>query len=90
MGHKSAMRKINQGWRDRNDEGEVREVMGVRDKAGWTIQSRLKGEEEWTKHPRPDRRDVEQLIELLDLKYRRQKGTLREVEFAKKLLEKCR
>ena len=84
------MRKVHQGWRDRNDEGEVREVRGVRGKAGWEIESRLKNEEEWVQHARPDRRDVEKLIELLDLKYRRQKGTLREVETAKKLLDKCR
>ena len=62
------MRKVNQGWRDRTEDGEVREVMGVRDKQGWSIKSRLKGVEEWTPHPRPDRRDVEALIELLELK----------------------
>jgi hypothetical protein len=84
------MRKINQGWRDRTEDGEVREVMGVRDRAGWTIKSRLKGEEEWTQHPKPDRRDVEELIAILTLKYQRSKGTLREVEVAKKLLLKCR
>ena len=64
--------------------------MGVREKQGWTIKSRLKGEEEWTDHPKPDRRDVEELIAILDLKYRRGKGALKEVEVAKKLLLKCR
>ncbi|MFP6904216.1 MAG: hypothetical protein VCG02_03295 [Verrucomicrobiota bacterium] len=84
------MRKIHQGWRERNHEGETREVMGVRGKAGWRIQSRLKGEEEWMRHERPEQRDVEQLIHRLELKYRRSKGSLKEVETARLLLKIAR
>lgn len=84
------MRKKEQGWRDRTEDGDVREVMGVRDKAGWRIQSRLKGEEEWTRHKRPAVADVEKLVELLNLKYLRQKGSLKEVELARKLLASIR
>ncbi len=64
--------------------------MGVREKAGWRIQSRLKGEEEWTRHERPEQHDVEQLIHRLELKYRRSKGSLKEVEAARQLLRIAR
>jgi hypothetical protein len=83
------MRKKEQGWREETDAGEIRECMGVREKSGWRIQSRMKGEEEWVHHDRPFIKDVEKLVELLNLKYRRTKGSLKEVEVARKLLAKA-
>ncbi|MFT5122930.1 MAG: hypothetical protein ACI97B_001562 [Verrucomicrobiales bacterium] len=84
------MRKNHQGWRVRNEDGEVREYMGVRELEGWRIQSRLKNEEEWERHDRPEQVEVEQLIHHLDLKYRRTKGSYKEVEMARKLLKIAR
>jgi hypothetical protein len=77
-----------QGWKETTPEGERREVRATRQGGQWTIQSRLKGDEKWTRHDPPSLHDLEELHALLERKYRRRRCALKDVEAVAQMIEK--
>jgi len=79
------MRKKHVGWRELTEDNETLEVRAVRGKKWYTIETKLKNGEEW-EQVRITRERLEKLHEILDLRYRRRKGSLKEVELVKKMM----
>lgn len=75
-----------QGWRVETEDGEVREVQANRVAGGWRFRSRVKGEEEWTRHEPPLLEDVRYLHEMMDRKYHRRRTSLKVVQELQKVL----
>ena len=79
------MRKIEVKWRERNEEGEVIEIKAIRNKRNYHFEQRFK-REEWTPVPLPPLEHLEELREILELRYRRRKGSLKEVEVVEDMI----
>ncbi len=75
-------------WRTTTPEGEKREVRATRQGKTWRLQSKLKGEEFWTYHDPPLPEDLEELLEILQRKYQRNRVPYGDVESVQKLLGK--
>lgn len=83
------MRKKNIGWRELTEDGDTLEVRAVRGRKDYNFQTMPKNGEEWEDvKPTPER--LEKLLEILDLRYRRRKGSLKEVEVVQGMLRRMR
>lgn len=60
-------------WRENTDDGEVRVVRASHHGGKWELMSRLKKEDEWTRHPVIALEDLESLREILWNKYQRKR-----------------
>ena len=56
-------------WRQQLEDGDVRLMTAERRSGRWSLRSRLKSEDEWTTGEL-DRDDLEDLVEVLQRKYR--------------------
>jgi hypothetical protein len=74
-------------WRERSEDGELRYVRATVHGRTWTLQSRLKSEEEWTNHDPIPRADLETLRELIWRKYQRRRASFEDVQQLDALLE---
>lgn len=74
-----------QGWKEATPEGK-REVRATLHGRVWRIQSRLKGEDQWTDHAIPTLTDLRSLHAMLERKYRRRRCSLKEVEDVARLI----
>lgn len=74
------------GWTQRTEEGEKREVRAVKTQGRWRLQSKVRGEEDWTYHDRPERSDLEELRDILWRKYQRRRASHEDVLLADKML----
>ena len=81
------MRKKDIGWMDENEEGEKIEVVATRGRAEYSFKYRLKGEDEWVSLAKPSRAFLEALHEILDLRYRRRRASLKEVEIVARMIK---
>lgn len=80
------MSKRDVSWREETEDGEIQFVRAIREGKAFRIETKVKGEEEWTPHKRPSRAHLEYLLEYVDLRYRRRKGSLKEVECVRKMI----
>ena len=76
-----------QGWKEVMADGRKREIRATRQGRTWRIQSRIRGDEEWTDHDPPPHDDLQRLLELLKRKYRRRRASLREIQNLEKHLQ---
>ena len=79
------MRNLH-AWTHRTEEGEKREVRAVKNQGRWKLQSKLKHEEEWTYHEKPERSDLTELRDILWRKYQRRRASHEDVLLADKML----
>ncbi len=66
-------------WKQTTPEGERREIRASKFGGAWRLQSKLKGEEAWTYHDKPDIEDLRELREVLFRKYQRRRATYEEL-----------
>ena len=71
---------IEHVWRETTEEGEKREVRGVKFAARWRIQSKLKSDTVWTYHDKPTLTDLETLRDLIFRKYQRRRASYEDVQ----------
>ena len=71
---------IEHVWRETTEEGEKREVRGVKFAGKWKIQSKLKDDPDWTYHDKPDLADLEALRDLIFRKYQRRRASYEDVQ----------
>ena len=74
------------GWTQRTEDGEKREVRAVKTQGRWRLQSKSKGEENWTYHDEPLRTDLEELRDILWRKYQRRRASHEDVLLADRML----
>ena len=60
-------------WNMRTEEGDKREVRAERFAGQWRLQSKLRGEEQWTYHDVPLLEDLVELRDVLWRKYQRKR-----------------
>lgn len=86
--HKDSMRSRGINWKHDTDEGERIEIRAERKMKDFELSYKAKGDEEWTPIPKPGREYLLELRDLLDLRYRRRKGSLKEVEVAEQMISR--
>jgi hypothetical protein len=74
------------GWTHRTEEGAKREVRAVKTRGRWRLQSKVRGEEDWTYHDQPLRSDLEELRGILWRKYQRRRASHEDVLLADRML----
>ena len=62
-------------WRETTGEDEKREVRATKFARQWRLQSKLKGDLQWTYHDKPTRADLETLRDLIFRKYQRRRAS---------------
>lgn len=73
-------------WTQRTEDGDKREVRAVKTQGRWRLQSKLKHEEYWTYHEKPERPDLEELRDILWRKYQRRRASHEDVLLADAML----
>ena len=71
---------IEHVWRETTEDGEKREVRGVKFAGKWKIQSKLKHDTLWTYHDPPTLTDLETLRDLIFRKYQRRRASHEDVQ----------
>ena len=77
---------IEHVWRETTEEGEKREVRGVKFAGRWRIQSKLKGDANWTYHDKPALTDLETLRDLVFRKYQRRRASHEDVQAIERMI----
>ncbi len=67
-------------WRETTEDGEKREVRATKFAAQWRLQSKLKGDLQWTYHDKPSRTDLETLRDLIFRKYQRRRASFDDLQ----------
>ena len=80
-----SMRNLH-AWTHRTEDGEKREVRAVKNQGRWKLQSKLKHEEDWTYHEKPEHSDLAELRDILWRKYQRRRASHEDVLLADKML----
>lgn len=78
-------RDIN--WKTKRDDGTSYEVRVTYFANKFKIQFKEKGEDHWDYDRKPERIDLEDLLDAIQRRYQRRQATLEELEKAKRLLE---
>lgn len=73
-------------WKSTTPEGEKREIRAEKFGGRWRIQSKLKGEEQWTYYDSPLVEDLVELRDLLWRKYQRRKLPYEDVTTVEKMI----
>jgi len=73
-------------WKEDTEEGEILEVKATREKKVYEFFTRIKGEEEWKPLRKIPMEYLEILLDDLELKYRRRKGSIKEVDCVKQMI----
>ena len=76
-------------WRERTDEGELRFVRATRHGGKWSLQSKLKSEEQWTAHDPIPLSDLHSLLAVLQRKYQRRRASYEDVQQVEALIEEA-
>jgi len=74
-------------WKETTEEGEKREVRAHKEGGKWRVQAKLNSEEAWTYYKRPEIRDLEALVEILERKYRRKRVAFDDITLAKRMIQ---
>ena len=77
-------------WRDRNPDGERREVRATKFGGAWRFQAKTAGDLEWTYYERPLLEDLLALKEILTRKYQRRRASIEDVASLDKLIQRQR
>ena len=77
-------------WRETTEEGEKREVRGVKFAGRWRIQSKLRHDPDWTYHETPSMTDLESLRDLIFRKYQRRRAPYDDVQAIDRLIAEWR
>lgn len=78
------------GWRGVDENGLPREVRVLRRNGDWRFESKLKGEDYWTRHEKPLLKDMEDLLDFLQRKYRRNRASFSEVEKVQRMVHEAK
>ncbi|MFV1994672.1 MAG: hypothetical protein ACC661_04485 [Verrucomicrobiales bacterium] len=81
---------ITHAWRERTEEGELRFVRAQKHGGRWRLHSRLKSEEEWTRHDPMELHDLESLRDVLWRKYQRKRLPFGDVAQIDELIAECK
>jgi hypothetical protein len=73
-------------WKEKNAEGQKREVRATKFGGAWRLQSKTAGEEHWTYHDVPPLNDLLKLKEIVERKYRRRRASAEDVASVEKLI----
>ena len=76
-------------WRERTDDGELRFVRATRHGRSWSLQSKLKSEDEWTTLDPIPLADLRELRDVLWRKYQRRRASYEDVQQIDALLEEA-
>ena len=63
------------------------EMVGIREKSGYRFKYCLKGEDEWTYVDKISLEHLQELREILNMRYRRRRGSYKEVEVVDKMIK---
>lgn len=77
-------------WTERTEDGERREVRAIKFGGEWRMQSKIRGDAEWTQHPSPAVVDLEKLRDILFRKYQRRRVPYEDVVKLDAMLEEAR
>jgi len=69
-------------WKETTDDGDKREVRAIKFGGVWTIQAKLKSQEQWTYY------DLKELRDVLFRKYQRRRAAYEDVVLIEKMIEK--
>ncbi|WFB36779.1 hypothetical protein P3T73_03260 [Kiritimatiellota bacterium B12222] len=78
------------GWKEIDEDGRKLEVEAFRERNHWTFTKRLNRRHDWETIEEPSVADWEQLMDLIDRKYRRRRCAYRDVEQVKEFLEEAK
>ena len=62
-------------WRETTKDGDKREVRATKFARQWRLQSKLKGDVQWTYHDKPTLDDLQTLRDLIFRKYQRRRAS---------------
>lgn len=78
------------GWKEITEEGVKRDVVASRTRNTWTFRYREGRADDWHEIHPPGLEQFEQLLDLLERKYRRRRCAWKDVEQAKEMLAKAK
>jgi hypothetical protein len=73
-------------WNETTADGDKREVRAVKFGGRWKLQSKLRGEVQWTYHDNPALADLETLHDLLFRKHQRRRVPYEDVQEIERLI----
>ncbi len=74
-------------WKETTAEGEKREVRAIKFGGVWTIQAKLKHDEQWTYYKIPLIEDLKELHDVLFRKYQRRRAAYEDVVLIEKMIK---
>jgi hypothetical protein len=77
-------------WNEVTPEGEKREVRAVKFGGRWKLQSKLRGDGQWTYHDKPTLADLESLQDVIFRKYQRRRAAYEDVQEVGRMLTLAR
>lgn len=76
-------------WKESTEDGERRIVRASRHAGTWSLQSKLKGEEFWTRHDPIGLEDLRSLRDVLWRKYQRGRIAHKDILLLDEMIETC-
>jgi len=73
-------------WKEKDEEGQKREVRVTRENSLWRFQSKLAGEETWTYYKHPLMADLETFRDLLNRKYQRRRASWDDILLVERMI----
>ena len=73
-------------WKVTTDDGEKREVRAIKFGGAWSIQAKLRHEENWTYYKIPRIEDLKELHDVLFRKYQRRRAAYEDVVLIEKMI----
>ncbi len=73
-------------WRETTEDGDKREIRATKFARKWRLQSKLKGDVQWTYHDNPSLADLEALRDLLFRKYQRRRASYDDLQLVDAML----
>jgi hypothetical protein len=77
-------------WKEKDADGLQREVRATKFGGAWRLQSKTKGDEQWTYYDVPPLNDLLKLKEIVERKYRRRRASMEDVASVDKLIARQR
>jgi hypothetical protein len=74
-------------WKETTAEGEKREVRATKFGGVWSIQAKLKHDEDWTYYDVPLMEDLKELRDVLYRKYQRRRAAYEDVVLLDKMIK---
>ena len=74
-------------WKDKDEQGQKREVRATRFGGAWRFQAKSSADSEWTYYDAPPLEDLLTLKAILDRKYRRRRASFDDVVSVEKMIK---